>query len=340
MPTVVVPKFKRGEQIGGRFTIERRLGEGGCGTVYRCVDAKTEATVAVKVLENPSEDQRFRREARVMARIDHRHVVRLVHEGKHEGVLRYIAMEFVDGGNLRRHLDRSGGSVPVKEAAWIILQAISGLRHAKTVHRDLKPENLLVAKPTGSRGVRFTPGATDGAAVIKVADFGLAKGSVTEDTSLTRSGQVMGTPQYMSPEQCRNTKRVSVKTDIYALGIILYEMTTGRPPFEAGNVYDLMALQCNEEPKLGRVPKDVRDIVGRCLAKAPGKRYPSLKALEDALAPIAGLEPSSTSTARGFPWGWIVAFLLAAGLAYGGWHFRADLVRFWQLYGPTWNPSE
>ncbi|MFW5751003.1 MAG: serine/threonine-protein kinase [Planctomycetota bacterium] len=282
-------RLRKGETIASRYQVVRRLGEGGAGSVYRCRDLKTEGDeVAVKVLENLEDMPRFRREARVMAKTRHPHVVQLLGRGVHEGEMPYLVLEYMDGGSVRDLLDRRG-KVPVEEACWILMQSISGLKATKSVHRDLKPENLLMSKGAKGRGVTLMPGDVENGAVLKVADFGLAKSRARDSLSLTHTGQVMGTPVYMSPEQCKNTKRVSVKTDIYALGVILYELTAGKPPFDANNIYDIMNMHCSEKPKLGRVPAELRPIVARCLQKKPGSRYPTLAALERELERVSGL---------------------------------------------------
>ena len=194
----------------------KKLGEGGCGAVYLCKDAKKpEVQLAVKLLTNPDDIQRFVREVKVMMRTNHPNVVRVLRKGRHEGGAPYAAMEYCAGGSVRDLLDKRG-SLSQEDAAAVLVQAIEGLKAAKTVHRDLKPENLLLERfPRASKNntMQFHP--DQGGIAVRVADFGLAKGRADTSMELTQSGQVMGTPAYMSPEQCRNTKNVSVKTDIF-----------------------------------------------------------------------------------------------------------------------------
>lgn len=295
--TIFQGSFKRGEVIGERYRILKKLGEGGAGSVYHCRDMRNEADVAIKTLSDPGDAKRFRREAQVMRAVRSPHVLRLLNVGKHQGQVLFLVLEYMRGGSLREYMDKKG-RLSAQEAAWIAIQALRGLRAARTVHRDLKPENLLIANPEGQRGVRFVPSDTSDASVIKVADFGLAKPlQGSNETSLTRSAAVMGTPTYMSPEQCRSTKNVGVRTDIYALGCILVEMVSGSPPYDASNVYDIMAKHCSPDvaPQLGRMPASLRSVVQRCLEKAAGKRYRSLRALEDDLAPIAGVRSSDSA---------------------------------------------
>lgn len=330
--TMKAARFRKGEVIGGQFEVVRKLGEGGCGAVYRCRDSKRGGSdVAVKVLEDASELQRFRREARVMRATDSEHVVRYHGKGRHEA-LSYLVMEFADGGSVKNLIDRRGKLAP-NDAAWILIQAIRGLKRAGTVHRDLKPENLLLVKGSIGRGLELKPGDNDGGVTVKVADFGLAKSPDANSLSLTQSGQVMGTPVYMSPEQCRNTKRVSVRSDIYSLGVMLYELVTGRVPFDANNIYDIMEAHCNQEPRLGHLPKEVRAICERCLQKEPGKRYPSLAALERDLSHLAGLSFRGGGGGSGV-WFVIITVLVLTGLAAAVFFFRHDLLEFYrQLTG-------
>lgn len=332
--TVFQGKLRKGEEIGGRYRILRKLGEGGAGSVYHCRDRRKDVEVAVKVLDNPSDIGRFKREGRVMKAVQNAHVLRLLGSGNHEGQVPYLVLEYMDGGSLRQYLDRKK-RLPPEEAAWILMQAIRGLRAAKTVHRDLKPENLLVQIPEGQRGVRFIPGDYETGATIKVADFGLAKAADgTNETSLTRSAAIMGTPTYMSPEQCRSTKNVSFKTDIYAIGCILIEMVSGTPPYDAKNVYDIMAMHCdeNEKPSMGRIPKQIKAIAQTCLEKSPGKRYRSLKALEDDLAAVAGVR--SESAGAGGWWIFLLVLLLLAGATAAGWYWFEDLQKYLPINSP------
>ncbi|MDA3960643.1 MAG: serine/threonine-protein kinase [Planctomycetota bacterium] len=325
--SVLGRRFKRGETIGDRYQVVKVLGEGGAGCVYRCKDLKKEGDdVAVKLLEDAGEAARFRREARVMNRTRSPHVVKLLDRGFHDKQFPYLAMEFMDGGSVRDLLDRRG-KLPIEEACWLLVQTIGGLKATSSVHRDLKPENLLLSKGNKGRGYTLVPGDVEDGVTVKVSDFGLAKSRDAESVSLTHSGQVMGTPVYMSPEQCRNTKRVSVKTDIYALGVILYEMVCGKPPFDANNIYDIMAMHCNDEPKLGRVPSEVRGICERCLRKEPGKRFTSLAALERDLKVVAGLRKAGAKDdddgeGGGFGIWVVIAIVVLAGLLYAGWYYR------------------
>lgn len=323
--------IKKGDVIGDEFEVERKLGEGGCGTVFLCrwlqAKAKTNRNkvVAVKVLDRSGDPARFIREAQVLRKTKHPNVVRLLGSGYHDD-RPYIALEYVEGGSVRDLMDKRK-ELPVEEAAWILVQTVRGLRASKTVHRDLKPENLLL---TTGEGRTKTPkliinDTTDGA-VVKVADFGLARDLDLSQTRLTNSGQVMGTPVYMSPEQCRSTKNVTIKTDIYAIGILLYEMLSGKVPFEANNAYDTMKMHLESEPAFPRsIPKDAKAIIRRCLEKQIGKRYQTLRALEKDLCALAGIGVERESDSN---WGRVLVIVIigVAILATLAWVLRDRLV--------------
>jgi serine/threonine protein kinase len=297
-------KLKANDVINGKYAVVKKLGEGGCGSVYRCKALKSEDEVAIKVLENASDLPRFKREAKVLGSIRHQHVVKLLDRGVHERHP-YMVLEFMEGGSVRDLMDRAG-KISAEEAAWLMVQTVRGLRASRTVHRDMKPENLLVGRGLGKGGtLRLAINDIRKGSIIKVADFGLAKGHDPSATKLTNTGQVMGTPVYMSPEQCRNTRTVTVKSDIYSLGIIFYEMVVGKAPFDANNAYDIMAMHCNDAPKYPRMmDARVKTVLERCLSKVPKDRYPSLYALERDLASIAGLgEPEPDR----LPWAWIIS---------------------------------
>lgn len=312
-------KLKTNDLINGKYTVLKKLGEGGCGSVYRCKPLKppkgAQGEVAVKVLENASDLARFKREAKVLGSIRHQHVVKLIDRGQHERHP-YLVLEYMEGGSVRDLMDKEG-RMSAEDAAWVLVQAVRGLRASKTVHRDMKPENLLIGRGIGKNGtLKLAVDDITKGSVIKVADFGLAKAHDPNTLKLTNTGQVMGTPVYMSPEQCRNTRTVTTKSDMYSLGIIFYEMLVGKPPFEANNAYDIMAMHCNDAPRFPRMDERAKAVIAKCLAKTPKDRYPSLYALESDLAKIAGLgepEPDRMS------WTWaivIVGLLVLAGLAF------------------------
>lgn len=325
--------LKRGDTIGKDFKVIKRLGEGGCGSVYCCDYLPKQVRVAVKVLDNLSDFPRFKREAKVLRRTKSPYVVKWYGQGTHDNHP-FVAMEYMEGGSLRDLLDKVG-KLSLENTANVMLQVVRGLKTSKTVHRDLKPENILLGgKPKRGRDISLH--ADD--LRIKVTDFGLAMASGEDSMQLTQTGQVMGTPVYMSPEQCRNTKNVSFKTDIYALGIIMFEMLTGKVPFDASNVYDIMAMHCNDEVKYpARFPDEARAICERCLQKRTGKRYPSLAALERDIENLLGVEHRSSK--MGLVIVIALVLLLALGAAY--W-YRVPLVEWlnsefaWQIELPQW----
>jgi serine/threonine-protein kinase len=306
-------KLKPNDVIG-RYCVMRLIGEGGCGAVYHCRHLRRpEVEVAIKVLENANDEQRFKRERQVLAKLESAYVVKLIESGRHEG-FPYLVLEFMDGGSLRDFMD-ARGRLPVKEAAWALVMALRGLRASKTVHRDLKPENLLLTRPAGKKEPSLVVNDIRRGSAVKVADFGLAKAFDPTMTKLTHTGQIMGTPLYMSPEQCRNTRDVTVHTDIYSLGVLFFEMVAGKPPFDADNAYDLMAKHCNEPPQFPRtLEPPVRAILERCLAKSPKDRYPTLIALERDLAKLAGVgEPQPDPGLSAAAWVVIGAAVLSCG---------------------------
>jgi serine/threonine-protein kinase len=246
--------------------LEGKLGEGGMGVVYRARDIRLAQPRAVKLiskglLAGDEARDRFNREARAAARLDHEGVVRVYSLGEHEDVL-YICMELLEGGNLQARLGQ--GPLEIRQAADLVRQLALAVQHAHdnwVLHRDLKPANVLL----GSAGT------------AKVADFGLAK-LLDVDDGLTRTGIVMGTPSYMAPEQTEGRQeQVTERTDVYALGAILYECLTGRPPFK-GDTHSATLEQIKTRPPLGpcrlrpEVPAELEAICLKCLEKQPHQR--------------------------------------------------------------------
>ena len=343
MPSQVLElkaKLERGDVIDGKYKVVKKLGEGGCGSVFRCqLVRKPEELIALKLLESPNDLQRFQREVEVLKSVDSPWVVGYRSTGKYLQ-FPYLAMEYLAGGSLRDYLEAKK-TVPVKEAAWIVIMTIRGLRDCKTVHRDLKPENLLVTKAASNR-VEFIVDNPKKGSVIKVADFGLAKSFDVKRTRLTLTGQIMGTPLYMSPEQCQNTHQVTLKSDIYALGILLYEMVSGETPFNANDPYTLLKMHNEEEVKYPRgMDQQIQAVIRRCLQKKPDKRYATLGDLELDLAIIAGVKkakgakaPSTSGISEGARW-----LLIAAGMALFialSWMLRDRVI---DVFNDWWNPQ-
>jgi WD40 repeat protein len=259
------------------YEILDELGHGGMGVVYKARQAGLQRLVALKMIlggahANPGELARFRREAEAVARLDHAGIVRIFEIGQHNG-LPFFSLELVAGGTLADKL--RGVPQPPREAAGLIealARAIHFAHQHGIVHRDLKPANVLLTE--------------NGQA--KITDFGLAK-HIDQTTTQTMSGAVLGTPNYMAPEQARGrNQQVSPATDVYALGAILYELLTGRPPFQAATVVDTLVLVMNQEPVPLRqlqstLPRDLETVCLKCLEKEPRKRYASAEALADDL---------------------------------------------------------
>ena len=252
-----------GELIGGRYELEQVVGTGGMSSVYRAYDRQLERTVAVKVLHERlgADDEhvsRFRHEAQAVAQLSHPNVVTVLDRGVDDG-RQYIVFEYVDGENLRQLLDRTG-PLPPRRATEIAIAVADGLAFAHAhgiVHRDVKPQNVLLGR--------------DGS--VKVTDFGIARSA---DSGLTQTGTVLGTSSYLSPEQASG-QTVTEATDVYSLGVVLYELLDGEVPFPGGNQVVVALRQATEAPPaLHGVPPRLAAAVSRALARDPAQRFPSM----------------------------------------------------------------
>jgi serine/threonine-protein kinase len=260
-----------GETIAGRFELEEVVGHGGMSTVYRAHDSLLERYVALKVLHqqyNEDEEfvERFKREARSVAQLQHPNIVTVIDRGEEDG-RQYIVFEFIDGDNLKELVVRKG-RLDVRDALEIALEVARGLAFAHEhglVHRDVKPQNVLL----------------NGDGNAKVTDFGIAR-SLDVEHSVTQTGTVLGTSNYIAPEQASG-KPVDAQTDVYSLGIVLYEMLTGEVPFP-GESFVAVAMQHIQEPSpnvldvRGDVPLRVAEMIDRALEKDPGHRFPTMDA--------------------------------------------------------------
>ncbi len=261
------------------YEILDELGRGGMGVVYKARQMSLKRLVALKLirdgaLASPEEQARFRIEAEAAARMRHPNAVAIYEIGEHAG-RPYFAMELVEGGSLDKHL--KGQPLPAAQAAELVRTVALAVQHAheqKVVHRDLKPANILL---------------TTHKAEPKITDFGLAKRLDSDSTALTREGSVLGTAGYMAPEQAEGRVReIGPATDVYALGAILYELLTGRPPFQADSWNQMVRLVLNEEPEpptrlQPNVPRDLETVCLKCLEKEAGQRYASAGNLADDL---------------------------------------------------------
>jgi serine/threonine-protein kinase len=263
--------------IGGRFRIDRLLGSGSMGYVVAAWHLELDQPVALKLLnpevfERGEATARFRREVRAAARIKSEHVCRVIDVGSIEQGAPYMVMELLDGNNLEEELLRRG-TLPVAEAVGYVLEAVEALAEAHAagiVHRDLKPANLFVAR------------RADRSRLLKVLDFGISKSMfdshVPGDMSLTRTGVIIGSPLYMSPEQMRSTKDADTLSDIWALGAILFQLVTGRPPYEGETIPELCAKLFSEDappPSTVRagLPPALDVVLHRALARDPSRRF-------------------------------------------------------------------
>jgi WD40 repeat protein len=261
------------------------LGKGGMGVVYKARQLGLNRTVALKMilsgaLAGPDALDRFRREAEAVARLQHPHIVAVHEIGTHDG-LPFFSLEFVAGGSLDRKL--AGIPQPPREAARLVetlARAVHAAHQKGVIHRDLKPSNVLLAEDG-------TP---------KVADFGLAK-QLDDDSGRTREGDVMGTPSYMAPEQAAgDVGSVGPATDVYALGAILYECLTGRPPFRGATLLETLEQVRHRDPVpltqlQPKVPRDLETICLKCLRKEPARRYAGAAELADDLGRFQSGEP-------------------------------------------------
>jgi serine/threonine protein kinase len=279
---------KPGEILAGKFEVERVLGAGGMGIVVAARHTQLDQRVALKFLlpvacEVPGAVARFLREGKAAARITSEHVARVMDTGVLEGGAPYLVMEYLEGSDLGAVVERRG-RVSVDEAIEFVLQACEAIVEAHDlgiVHRDLKPANLFLSK------------RADGSPLVKVLDFGISKVEGSGSRSqLTSASVLMGSPRYMSPEQMLSAKDVDARTDVWALGVILYELVTGKPVWHADTMQGLCALIASTPAPSLRVlvpdaPEILDDVVARCLAKSRDERVASVADLALALEPIA-----------------------------------------------------
>jgi eukaryotic-like serine/threonine-protein kinase len=280
-----------GDVVVGKYRVERILGVGGMGCVVAAEHSDLGQTVAIKFLlakaaKNPKNIERFKREAQAAARIKSDHVARVTDIGTLPNGTPYMVMEHLDGEDLSERLLRGGVAIP--EACRYILQACEALAEAHRagiVHRDLKPANLfLTPHPAGGQRV-------------KVLDFGISKilGPPGAGADLTKTSALMGSPLYMSPEQMMSAKDADARADIWALGVILYEMVTAVPPFIGDTLPEICGKILTAAPTpldhaLPGAPSTLASVVAGALAKKPEERYPTLAEFAMAVAPFAGPE--------------------------------------------------
>jgi serine/threonine-protein kinase len=271
-----------------KYRLLTPVGKGGMGHVFRAIDTISGATVAIKVMSrkltgNQTLVNRFRREIRASSLLNNKHIVRTLDAGR-VGKVDFMVMEYVNGDQVDRIVSRVS-LIPVAMACDVVRQAAIGLQHAheqKMVHRDLKPGNLIV------------DWSTDGNGVVKIMDMGLVRLSTDgeERTSVTKAGQVMGTPDYMSPEQGWDTAAVDIRSDVYSLGCTLFRLLTGRVPFPGDNPLQVLMARCSKDaPSVkslrGDVPDPIDAIVRRMTLRDPAGRFQTPQELVDALEPFS-----------------------------------------------------
>jgi serine/threonine-protein kinase len=279
-----------GTVLAGKYRVERVLGQGGMGVVVAAWHTVLEERVALKFLRADAVHEadvlaRFLQEARASVRLKSQHVARVLDVGTLESGSPFIVMEYLEGRDLAAVLAAHPGGLPVPEAVDFVLQAVDAIAEAHAigiVHRDLKLSNL------------FAVPQAEGQALVKVLDFGISKVSFDLEqraaANLTRSRDVVGSPVYMSPEQFRSAKKVDHRTDQWSLGVILYELLVGAPPFDGETMGELFVaiLESASPPMGGRRPDvapELEAIVARCLRKSRDERFADIGELAEALAP-------------------------------------------------------
>jgi serine/threonine-protein kinase len=276
-----------GEILDGKYRILRKLGQGGMGAVYAGEHLRVEKVVAIKVLHAAASEvaemaDRFEREARAAGKIGNEHIVEVYDLGMTPGGERYIVMEYLDGESLRSRIARQK-RMTVRDIAGLSLQLLDGLaaaHEAGVVHRDLKPDNVYLTK--GKRGfVDF----------VKILDFGISKFNEAEG-SKTKTGTVLGSPNYMSPEHIRASDSVDARSDIYGVGVMLFEAVTGQLPRKGANFAELLfkvAYEPFPEPRalVPELPEGFAAIIKKACANEPGARFQSADEMAEALAPFA-----------------------------------------------------
>jgi eukaryotic-like serine/threonine-protein kinase len=323
-----------GDLIADRFELEELVGTGGMSSVFRARDLQLDRRVAIKILHehfasDPEYLERFRREARAVARLSHPNIVTVIDRGN-DGGQQYIVFEHVDGENLKELVVRSG-RLPVRRALELALEVADGLAFAHgrgLVHRDVKPQNVLLSRE----------------GEVKVTDFGIAR-SLHVEQGVTQTGTVLGTGEYLAPEQASG-KEISPATDVYSLGVVLWELLAGEVPFVGENFVAVALRHVNEPPPSLRerrpdVSPRLDAAVERALAKDPARRFPSMAAFAaelraclaeaDGELPVPAREdsaltlitppapapaPARRRRSRRRPWVYVLLALVAAGAAF------------------------
>jgi eukaryotic-like serine/threonine-protein kinase len=279
-----------GDLLAGKYRVDRVLGAGGMGVVVAATHTQLDQKVALKfmlpeLIGDRSIAARFDREARAVVKIQNEHVARIMDVGTLENGAPFMVMEYLEGSDLSQVL-KAQGKLPVQVAVDYVLQACEALAEAHVlgiVHRDLKPANLFLTR------------RPDGSAFIKVLDFGISKATLMTDTGadlVTQASSMLGSPRYMSPEQLTSPLLVDGRSDVWSMGLVLYELLTGQTAFVASTLPELCVAILQHAPQSagvhrGDLPAGLDDIVLRCLEKDPERRFGSMGDLALALAPFA-----------------------------------------------------
>ena len=269
--------------LGEGYEVRSQLGRGGFATVYAAFDRQLKREVAIKVLraelEAPVFRERFRREAEAVAQLRHPHIVPIYAVGEADG-LAWLIMPHIRGESLQQRIEREG-KLPIDDATRILRDAAGALAAAHRsgiLHRDIKPDNIMLDGPEGH---------------VLLMDFGIAKALGGGDTAVTATGMIVGTPQYMSPEQATGDKTIDARSDIYSLGVVGFQMIAGAPPFSAPNIPMLIMKHIAELPPPLRslrrdCPAALESVIARCLEKEPDKRWTSADEMTRALRRDSG----------------------------------------------------
>lgn len=292
-PEPVGPEFIRpadndellGVELAGTYKVEDVLGEGGMGRLYQARHLRLDRPFAVKVIHHPLSQRedlrvRFEREARVMSQVRSDHVVDIIDVVRAPDGRTCIVSELLVGYDLAQHLTECGGKLQQGDAVHLVRQCLWGLgaaHSAGVIHRDLKPSNLFVAKDATGRPT------------LKILDFGVAKGR--GDSELTSTGVIVGTPAYMAPEQARGASHADTRSDLYAVGAVLYRMVTGKSPYsdsDAGGTLIRLMEEAPPRPSLVErsISPGLEAVIEQAMARDPNQRYQTAEEFEDALAPF------------------------------------------------------
>jgi serine/threonine-protein kinase len=290
-----------GTTIGGRYKVRRILGQGGMGVVVEARQEDLDQKVAIKLMRPALAGEgplvtRFFREARLSARLNSPHIVRVFDSGRLPSGAPFLVMELLKGHDLGEELDKRGGPLSIEEATDYLLQTALGLAELhglRVVHRDLKPSNLFLSEDAGTR-------------TLRLLDFGISKDTTSKATNanLTSTQHLLGTAQFMSPEQIKESKSVDARSDIWSLGVIAYQLYTGELPFmsdsgAAGELFGLILFTDPRKPTAIRpdLPQALEDAIMKCLQRDAAARFADIADFADALAPFAAPENRARAAA-------------------------------------------